>query len=516
VEVVALFHPPFTLFPFQVDFAIRCATQPGTMLAADTGTGKSVCVVAAMCALLEDNRVDNVIIAAEKAKLYEWMDDLSLFTDVPHSLYSGTSAQREKIRRNLPTVIIGTFETLRNDFAFMQSDPKVKRVKTIKPGPLTTLLQDKSVLYIKDEGPAKMGASRTSQMYKFNAMFCNQVRKHGLLKVIDLSATPLDRDPEGFFNVMRLSVPEIAGTVQEFNRDHIVGLDYYGNPVGFKNLSPELTQIGKKSLQTKFSSVLLTKSKTDPDVVKFFPETIEDHSFVRMTPSLAEFYWKIVNTYSDPENDRALFTVMRQLVSHPCSLLTSQGGVTRDIVSKAPQGFLEALEPPKLPLLLHRLQNVVAGQQSQAVIFTFFGQTVLPLLYKRLTDEGYSVTLNHGQLSAEQRSINLKAFRHGYFQIFLTSDAGARGINIPNCAYVELWEAPLKHSTQVQRINRISRLSSQHSTIFAHTYIVRDSIEEPILEMMLQRKGYADETIKAEGLSLNHIRRMLNQKRGAD
>lgn len=512
---MALFRPPFSLFPFQIEFAIRCAIQSGTMLSASTGMGKTVISIAAMCALLEDNKVDNVIIAAEKAKLYEWVDDVTNFTDLSPGLYSGPSSQRQKIRQDLPTVIIGTFETLRNDFASMQPDPKAKRAKIIQPGPLTLLLQDRAILYIKDEGPAKMGASRTSQMYKFNSLFCNQVRKHGSLKVIDLSATPLDRDPEGFFNVMRLSVPELAGTVQDFNREHIAGFDFYGHPTGFKNLSPALTQFGLRSLQEKFAPALLTKSKTDPDVIEHFPATIEDHSFVRMSPSLEEFYWQVVEQYSEAENDRALFTVMRQMVAHPLSLRTSQGGIAQEIVSKAPQGLLEALEPPKLPLLLSRLQTVVRGEQNQVVLFTFFGQSVLPLLYQRLTDEGYSVAINHGQLSAEQRSLNLKAFRHGDFQIFLTSDAGARGVNIPESCYVESYDAPLKYSTHVQRINRISRINSLHSTIFAHTYIVRDSIEEPILEMMLQRKGYADETIRPDGLSLPNIRRMLHHRRDA-
>jgi SNF2 family DNA or RNA helicase len=141
------------------------------------------------------------------------------------------------------------------------------------------------------------------------------------------------------------------------------------------------------------------------------------------------------------------------------------------------------------------LRTVVDEQGEQAVVFTYFASTVLPLLTAAAEGTGWSYSVNHGGLSLPARSAAQRAFRSGETQIFFTSDAGAKGINLPEAAYLLHYERPPLHSLLVQRADRIHRIDSTKESVWMDSIVARDTIEEGLYNLNLRRNDWSDKLL---------------------
>ena len=330
------------------------------------------------------------------------------------------------------------------------------------------------------------------------------------LRIIEISGTPVNKDPVGYFNIGRLM--KDLGTIDDFNRDHGAAFRNF-EPTMFKNLDPDMTEPGKISLKEKMADILIVKSKSDPDIIDLFPKEIQDYTYVRFSDEEMAFYKWLISEYStDPQNEAALYTVLRQFCAHPMALSLSQGGVSQNVVAKVGKGALEALGSSKCSAVVSRMRTILS-QDAQVVAFTFFGQSALPLYHQAFLDEGWKVSINHGRLSVDQKRAAQNEFRSGKTQIFLSSDAGARGINLPEAAYVEEIDIPTLWATHHQRVNRISRVDSKNPTIFLHAWAVKDTLEDEVVSKMLLRKGYSDSLVAPSKITNAMMKDMLREKR---
>src|SRR4029077_4657857 len=107
-------------------------------------------------------------------------------------------------------------------------------------------------------------------------------------------------------------------------------------------------------------------------------------------------------------------------------------------------------------------------------------------------EEGFSVVINHGQLSQAKRDHNKALFRAGGAQIFLTSDAGARGINMPEASVVCQYELPCTHANFIQRMNRIHRIDSPHEINNCMSFIALNTVEEGLAHLVVKRNAWSD------------------------
>jgi SNF2 family DNA or RNA helicase len=139
--------------------------------------------------------------------------------------------------------------------------------------------------------------------------------------------------------------------------------------------------------------------------------------------------------------------------------------------------------------------TVVKAQGAQAVIFTFYAGAVLPYLQEALEEAKYSVSINHGGMSSVARGESQRRFKAGETQIFLTSDAGQKGINLPEATYLLHYERPLTHANFVQRSNRIHRIDSLKESVFIYSLCAADTIEEGLYDLGLRRNEWSDKLI---------------------
>ena len=495
---MGLLQLPYRLKPFQVDAAAKLTTTTAQILGLPTGSGKSLVSLVAACLLLEDNKVDHVIIECEVSKLDEWESDILEMTTLKPMIYAGTPKQREKLRNSLPEVAVGVFETIRGDL--VAKVPREGKKPQIAPGPLLQSLLGKRVLFIQDEGPAKMGADRGSLMYKAHELARRELLKHSPSYYNwVLSATPMDRDPIGYFNVCRLLSPSIAGTVADFERNHVDSFDFYGNPVKFKDLD---------MLQAKMAPLLTHRSKSEPEIVQYFPKLEDDggvpYTFVDLTDTEQDLCTAIYRQYGLSDSNESLFMLMRQVVGHPMALTVSEGSVAQDVLRIVGAEGLSRLPTSKLDRFVEKLKGYGS---SQVVAFTYFGQSVLPFVLRRLLHEGFTVVTNHGQMSYKDRKRSKDIFNHGDAQIYLSSDAGARGINLPVGQYAIHYDLSAKASIHTQRIDRISRIDSVHPVIYTTAMVVRKSVEVGLADLHAKRQGWAAEVVGDDGVGLSSAQR---------
>lgn len=517
-----LYHSPQGLYTFQIEGVVLAFSRQDNLCVWDTGTGKTHLAMATAAMLFEDGLVDHVLIVAEKNKIEsdEWPGDFAKFTDLDAAVYHGAIAKRIKMREALPQVIISTYETIKNDCA-RKVEVEGRKTKKLEAGPLIQVLAGKRVMVVYDE-MTKLG-NRKSDNHKAHNLMVQTLRREGWCKVLGLTATPIERNPENYYNLGRIFMPDYIGTVANFEKSYIAAWDIFGNPSRFKNLTAEaMTDPNVVPLADVMRPILMRKRKTDPDVIDQFPSTVEEFTYVNLGLRQQEFYDTVVETFEDADEwtQRKLFVTLRQIAGHPLALLGSEAEVAKTIVDQVGIKGLAALGSAKTDRLVEYLDPLVNGQGAQVVVFAFFGPSMIPLLRDAIEDAGISVAINHGQMSDRDRTESKEAFRAGRRSVFLTSDAGARGINLPESSYAVEYELSLTHANRVQRLNRIHRIDSQHPSVTFQSFIARGTVEEGIAQMVLRRNDWTDKLLDDddpgdEFVTAEMRRRLLAVARGA-
>jgi SNF2 family DNA or RNA helicase len=498
---VSLYFSPRGIYEFQARGAAEAYMRAisgwrANLILWDTGTGKSHLAMILAALLFEDGLIDHVLLAAESDKLKEWVKDFESYTTLSTVLYhSKPLAKRQEIMAAPPQVIVSTYETIRNDAAH----DRPKSAAALDSGFLTEGLAGKRVLVVYDE--ATKLKNRTSALYRHHAHLLRTLRKASVeTSVTAMTATPVERSPENAFNVARLLMPGFL-SVEDFLDEHVASFTIDGEPRTFKNIGEaDHYNPSIETFQSKLAPIVQVKRKSDPDVVDFFPRQVEEFSYVDQSKREGEFYQAaeeaieeyVANSYDPESMQMASFGVLRQIAGLPSSLIHSGGALAQYIVHQVGEAGLLDLGSAKLDRLVRYLEPLIKGQGAQAVIFTFYGKSILPVIEQRLIKEGYRVASNSGQMTRVARDQSRERFIARDADIFLSSDAGSRGINLATAEYVVNYELPLTHANYIQRINRIHRIDSEHPSVTAQSFITAHTIEEAIVGLNVQRNEWSD------------------------
>lgn len=489
-EVQSLYRSPIGLYPFQAEGVAYCYERNANLLVWDCGIGKTHAAMATAALLFEDGLIDLCLVVCEKNKLSEWEADFAVYTGLDAKVYKGEPARRRKLVTAGHQVLIATYETLRNDAGRLLEVKGLKKPRLV-PGFFTEHFAGQRVLVVYDE-MTKLG-NRGSGNHKAHAILVEHLQDHGVGRVMGLTATPVENSPENLYNLGRILCPAQVGGVAQFERDHVAGRHplYKHQVTKWKNLD---------QLADKLSGVILRKRKTDADVIEQFPARVEEFTYVDLDSRHKDFYDTVDEIFEGctPAEEGMVFTALRQIAGHPASLVRSQGKIAEVIVGQVGADALHEISSAKVPRLLEYLEPLVKGQGAQVVVFTFFGQSVLPVLQVALEAAGYLVSVNHGQMSQSARERSQLAFRSGETQIFLSSDAGQRGINLPEASYVVNYELPLTYAAYQQRIDRIHRIDSKHPSVTAMTFIARGTVETEIAGLVLKKNTWSDRLIDGD------------------
>jgi SNF2 family DNA or RNA helicase len=496
----ALYHSSLGLFPFQqesiAEMYLRTEHGGGVLVCWDTGTGKSHAAMRLDTLLAEDMQEglrthDLTMLICEKAKISEWAEDFSKFTTRVARVHIGTGRMARLTRDGLPDVLVTTYETAKADLAKIIKSPPGKRGTSMVDGPLMTLIQPLKVLWVFDEMPKLR--NRTSANYKvFDRTLRHMKKSHPTdHRVFGLTATPIETGWEDAFNQVRLIRPDLMPSVGDFEAYFVKGRDPYDRPRYHEARMHEFALMCRP--------VIMRKRKSDPDVVAQFPKKVEEVHHVVMGPDQEALY-ELVESLDDLDDDEpipGLWTALRQVAGHPPSIAlsarTGQSKLAKTLVEELGEDYFLNTSSVKEKALLDYVKPLVKGQGAKVVVFTFFGQTILPLLARSLRAAGMKVYDNHGGLTSVEMGAVRRSFKEDSKPcIFLTSDAGARGINLPEATYVVEYESALTYANRTQRLDRIHRIDSESLSVTCMTFVVDHTKEVSIIQRMSKRNEQTD------------------------
>lgn len=82
----------------------------------------------------------------------------------------------------------------------------------------------------------------------------------------------------------------------------------------------------------------------------------------------------------------------------------------------------------------------------------------LTLAFEKLTYEGISVAVLHGEKYKTERKQALQQFRDGKIKLLLTTDVGSRGLDIVDLPYVIQYDVPQTKESYIHRAGRTARM----------------------------------------------------------
>jgi len=192
----------------------------------------------------------------------------------------------------------------------------------------------------------------------------------------------------------------------------------------------------------------------------------------------------------------------QELINNPPNSVEEEdeGGISEKIIEDFPfdsdidkeintlQVFIEKLnalkKDTKLESLIKLISEIlVQNPNEKVIIFTRFLATQEYI--RRILSQHFKVTIFNGDLSDEEKEINIDKFRNNY-QVLISSEAGGEGRNLQFSHIMMNYDLPWNPVKLEQRIGRIDRIG-QTKPVLIYNFSVFDTVEQKILDMLYSR-----------------------------
>ncbi len=276
--------------------------------------------------------------------------------------------------------------------------------------------------------------------------------------------------------------PEIFGSLFHFNRDFYT-LDERGRPVGFKNMG---------LLNRRLKHVMLRRRKKD--VESELPGRTVQNYFVRMDPEQQLRYddynykasiliaqgQKRPLSPKDFEKLQMFLACMRMLCDTPAILDPS------------------CRISPKLEELEHILRDLLEDPTRKIIIFSEW-ERMLELVRGLAGEMGVESAWHTGSVPQHKRRDEIGRFKtKPACRLFLTTDAGATGLNLQVASAVINMDLPWNPAKLEQRIARAWR-KNQTRSVSVINLVAENTIEHNILHLLAQKQAMADGVLDGWG-----------------
>lgn len=434
----SLVYPPNkTLLPFQIEAIRQMLTflrnNDSTYNACEMGLGKSIQSLVAINTLFNELEAPNVLIICPSVMKYTWVSEIENWNINPKNniLVIDKASDLKGLIANYTIISYGLATKLAKDLSEFDWD---------------VLILDESH-YLKNHKSLRSKAI-------FTHLWPNIKYK------IALSGTPFTTnvvDGWSIFSRMHESLKDYWRFVHTFT--HVKKTPWGDKFEGLRN-APILSKIMRDNFYVRY----LKK-----DVLKDLPDKI--HQMVYLPDSFAvQSSDKDIKEHENyvKELKLALSRHSYQIPRPPISMMTL----------RREQGI------KKLPFVIEYIQEFL-DQEIPVIVFGVH-KTFIKKLETHFRIYGPCVII--GETLAKGREDALYRFQHGSSLIFLANmQAAGVGITLTKSSHVILAEYDFIPSTISQAISRAHRIG-QKDTVYVHHLIVKDSLEERILKIILQKQ----------------------------
>jgi len=481
-----------------------------------TGTGKTVFIASAiMWHETEGHPFDLAFVVVKSNNKADMNRKLKKLAGIESVIIDGTPKQRTKIYQEISSrvsngekiVAVTNYEKFRED-----------------PEDFKRLMKDNDVLCFWDEVPARL-SNRSTKLYKaVKSVLWHRFesREDGLagalpranwLRQWGLTATPIENNPEGLFNYVRLMNPSLLGKVEEFYGHYLATRNFFSSrPETWRNLD---------LLEARIEHITHRVSREDdPEVGKLFPKVFEDTLVIDWHPKDRRIYdiligkaKELIEADFSEANVLAMIQVLQMLCDAPSMIVESahnrqafeaslndwgdeDDGIpihTGPIGSEVAVALLEALQTPPSDdnhTKLDALREILLEKHpdEKALVFMTWSSYGFKPITKKLDEWGVSYVCYEG--SQKQADAAKDLFREDpEIRVFLSSDRGADSIDLPEAAVGVNYNLPWTWVRKKQRMRNV-RVDSQLAQNYWYDLIMADSVEERKQDIIAQKQEY--------------------------
>ena len=498
-----------TLKPYQVEAVDKMIARKKMLVAYEMGLGKTCMTIAAIEKLKEDGTITKPVLVIGLSSLkYQWEKEIKKFSDAGTCVIDGAKSvrtvrwMRDLEWENHTDYIICNYETIVADWDL---------IKDYEWGAV-----------ICDEATAIKG---------FRSKRSKAVKKLASKIPIRfaLTGTPIENGrPEEVYSIMQFVDDTLLGRFDLFDQTFIVR-NHFGGVQRYRNLP---------IFHEKMKQASVRKIQTDADVAPYLPDTIHRD---RLTVSLDKKTSTLYNFIADELSNELIeaqqllgasfslfshyghdnkpgspvdmmrgsimskITALRMLCDHPALLENSakmfesqQGSGSAYASSLKERGLLDGVtKSQKLQeLKAYVTDHLDTDPDAKVVIFTSW-VGMLDIIQHELGG-----TLYTGNMNAKEKEASKEKFlTNPECRVFISSDAGGYGVDLPNANLLVNYDLPWSAGLAVQRNGRIKRASSRWPSITIQDIIVENSIEERQHDMLQQKNAVADAVMDGQGIN---------------
>lgn len=481
------------------------AVQRGSLLLAMTmGSGKTRTAIEIVEHLSSQDLVVSGAVFVQNSTKFQWQREIDYWAGVPSLVIDGAKLQRRAQYREAHKYryVILNYEALIHDWDVIQEWLPIDFV-------------------IADE------ATNIKSFHAKKSKHLKMLGRHSPYRFA-MSGQPVENRPEELFSIMEFVDPGVLGSFSKFDRTFITR-DNWGRPKFYKNLD---------TLSSRLSDAMFRRSRSD--IEGFLPKMLTMETPVGLDPWSEDLYEEIkadlldlidlamaagsggfdlLSHYGqdDPGSADNQFkglimsrvTAMRLLCDHASLLMKSADDFDSPESSGGSQYAAELRESGrlakapassyKLTALMDTVDDILSDDPfNKVVVFSGF-KAMLSIISGELRKRKYGHTLLSGDVPSKMRDERIVKFNTDYScRVFLSSDAGAYGVNLDAGTHLISYDLPWSAGSFAQRIARIDRTSSQHSTIVIDSMFCRGTIEERQYDMLIQKKKISEAFIDGQ------------------
>lgn len=459
-----------------------------------TGTGKSVFGVTWAKYLLTTGKVDKVVVLSKNHNKENWkrtfkkIGSLEAITD---EVKGGTPSIRREKRAELyrdSQIFIINYEKMKyrpeNDKTVRDLMGRKKPSASGDGQELEAAFKGQRVAWIFDEMPSKMKGMQTA-WYKGCQKLTKRTKQNYMTM---LTATKIERSPENIYSCIKILDKTIWPNLATFRSQYAKRMSNFATWQVAAWDTKKLPELGMR-----LAHITHKASKyTDPEIRAEFPQDHWEDIWIDMSAQDRKLYDAIKKGILDQQERNMTITklIPLQLVcNNPLTLLKSDSVVAQEVIKKfsLTDSYCSKLE---------RLHDLLDEVEGKVVIFSSFNALGMMMLAPYLTKWGHNFVIYNGD--AKKKQLAQDRFRQDErIKVFLSSDQGSDSIDLEEATSVINYDLPDNHSTLIQRVNRISRLTSEAEHVFFYNLITADTLEEKKLDG-LDRKRLMEEAVDTD------------------
>ena len=304
------------------------------------------------------------------------------------------------------------------------------------------------------------------------------VKALGCARRFALTGTPIENSLSELWSIFDFLMPGFLGGYKHFK-------EKYEQPVAARQ-----DEVAAERLRRMIRPFILRRLKKE--VLKELPDKLEEVVYSRMETAQREIYearvQRLLDSLSKQSQEEyrvgklqilAELTHLRQLCCDPSLVYENYDGGAA-----------------KVDTCVELVNNAVEAG-NKVLLFSQF-TSMLDIIRRRLDEAGIGYYILTGSTSKEKRNELVKSFNGDGPPVFLISlKAGGTGLNLTAASIVIHFDPWWNQAAQNQATDRAHRIGQQQ-VVTVYKLIMKDTLEEKILEMQERKAGLSEE-IMADG-----------------